>query len=247
MDKWYPLSGPSFDSRKLFPRLVSNLDRPLNTPAEPVGLRQLHRHVAPRVLIVVLLQRLNHITCKPKTLIPIKNKKHTTNPSICARDRADANSGEIPAKSCLTGILLIHELKGLLLVAEPTAVVVVTSGEGMAEGLLVEILVDGGAASAVTTDLERRPSARCVSDSRGNNEAGKDPRDLRRDRHRKNRGRGRWGRCAEQSWVRGVVRRSLAIYPLACHLAISMDFPKRFICFPPFLRLSGFDWVRFVA
>lgn len=44
----------------------------------------------------------------------------------------------------LTGVFLAHELQGLLLVAEALAVVVVAAGEVVAEGLLVEVGVEGG-------------------------------------------------------------------------------------------------------
>lgn len=46
---------------ELLARLVGDLHGALDAPAEAVRLRQLHRHGAPRVLVPVLLERLDHV------------------------------------------------------------------------------------------------------------------------------------------------------------------------------------------
>ena len=48
---------------ELLARLVGDLHGALDAPAEAVCLRQLHGDGAPGVLVPILLERLDHITC----------------------------------------------------------------------------------------------------------------------------------------------------------------------------------------
>jgi hypothetical protein len=47
---------------ELLPRLVGDLHSPLHSPTEPIRVRQLHSHIPPRMLEVILFQRLHQIT-----------------------------------------------------------------------------------------------------------------------------------------------------------------------------------------
>jgi hypothetical protein len=55
---------------ELLARLVGDLHGALDAPAEAVGLRQLHGDGAPGVLVAVLLERLDHITCETESGAP---------------------------------------------------------------------------------------------------------------------------------------------------------------------------------
>ena len=48
--------------RKLFPRLISNLNSPLNSPAKAIRFDQFHSNISPFILISILLQSLYDIT-----------------------------------------------------------------------------------------------------------------------------------------------------------------------------------------
>lgn len=101
------VGNPDLLLRELPPRLVRDLDRTFHAPAEAVRLRQFHRYVSPRILVTVLLQRLNHIAC----IITSANSIHHT---ITQKKKKTLvlldGSPNRKNRQSLTHVFLIHEL-----------------------------------------------------------------------------------------------------------------------------------------
>lgn len=146
------VGDPDFVFGKLFSRLVSDLHSALNSPAESIRLGQFHRHVSPGVLVAVLLQSLDDITCSKFRRRSAKTNKN--------RKIFSTGKPEKLRERKITGVLLAHELESLLLAAEPLAIVVLASRQVLPEKLGVEIGVygdGGGGVAGGASDGKRLP------------------------------------------------------------------------------------------
>lgn len=170
------ISNPNIFLRKLFPSFIGDLYRPFYSPAEPKSFRKLHRHVAPRILEIVLLQRLYQIAYQFPQLRKLNQTRKT---EIFYQIKEDIKSS--------TGEFLVHELKSLLLVAETLAIVVVAASEVMPERLLVEIRIQRARSGAVlwgatAADRDDLPAAWSRSHFGGGSDSGREASELRGDR-----------------------------------------------------------------
>lgn len=91
----------------------------------------------------------------------------------------------------ITGVLAVHELEGLFLVAKPSAIVVLASRQVLTEQLGVEVGLHGrGGGVAGASDGERAPAAKTEASGMalGREEigAGRETAEVESDRHRSN-------------------------------------------------------------